>query len=152
MSAGWCCGTLNYCGNLPVFHQVVILRTSCLEFVLSLATVYLCSIIFRVSLSGPSGVLSFLALNKQNEPFLSKAMQKLSAEYGPVIGLILLHRKFICVSSRQAAVDALSNTELLGRPKSFDFNLRTKGLIRGITFQKFVCTRLHYTIFVRYIT
>jgi methyl farnesoate epoxidase/farnesoate epoxidase len=104
----------------------------------SLATVYLCSIIFRVSLSGPSGVLSFLALNNQNEPFLSKAMQKLSAEYGPVIGLILLHRKFICVSSRQAAVDALSNTELLGRPKSFDFNLRTKGLIRGITFQKFV--------------
>ncbi|XP_046438827.1 methyl farnesoate epoxidase-like isoform X1 [Daphnia pulex] len=81
---------------------------------------------------GPSGVLSFLALNKQNEPFLSKAMQKLSAEYGPVIGLILLHRKFICVSSRQAAVDALSNTELLGRPKSFDFNLRTKGLIRGV--------------------
>lgn len=68
----------------------------------------------------------------QNEPFLSKAIQKLSKEYGPVIGLILLHRKFICISGRQAAVDALHNPLLLGRPKSFDFGLRTKGLCRGI--------------------
>ena len=80
---------------------------------------------------GPSGVLSFLDLYRQKEPYISKAIQKLSVEYGPVIGLILLHRKFVCVSSRQAAVDALNNKRLLGRPKSFDFSLRTKGLIRG---------------------
>lgn len=81
---------------------------------------------------GPPGVLSFLTLRMQNEPFLSKAIQKLSKEYGPVIGLILLHRKFICISGRQAAVDALHNPLLLGRPKSFDFRLRTKGLCRGV--------------------
>jgi methyl farnesoate epoxidase/farnesoate epoxidase len=80
---------------------------------------------------GPSGVLSFFDLYRQKEPYISKAIQKLSVEYGPVIGLILLHRKFVCVSSRQAAVDALNNKQLLGRPKSFDFSLRTKGLIRG---------------------
>ena len=55
----------------------------------------------------------------------------MAGDYGPVIGLVLWHRKFVCICGHQAVVDALSNPALSGRPNSFDFSLRTKGLSRG---------------------
>ena len=80
---------------------------------------------------GPPGLLSFFALRKGKHPSLANAIVKMAGEYGPVIGLTLWHRKFVCISGHQAVVDALSNPALSGRPNSFDFSLRTKGLSRG---------------------
>ncbi|XP_046657699.1 methyl farnesoate epoxidase-like [Daphnia pulicaria] len=81
---------------------------------------------------GPPGTLSFFSLYKDKEPSLAKAIIKMAGEYGSVIGLLLWHRKFVCISGHQAVADALSNPALSGRPLSFDFLLRTKGLSRGV--------------------
>lgn len=88
----------------------------------------MCSLLMLI---GPPGTLSFFSLYKDKEPSLAKAIIKMAGEYGSVIGLVLWHRKFVCISGHQAVADALSNPALSGRPLSFDFLLRTKGLSRG---------------------
>ena len=48
-----------------------------------------------------------------------------------MIGLSVMHRRFVCVSGYKAVYDVLNNPDMDSRIDSFDFNLRTGGLRRG---------------------
>ena len=81
---------------------------------------------------GPPGLFSFFSMHKTDDSFFAKSITQLSSKYGPVVGLRLLNRKFVCVSGYEAVTEALNNPALDSRPNSFDFNCRTSGLRRGI--------------------
>ena len=48
-----------------------------------------------------------------------------------MIGLSVMHRRFVCVTGYKAVYDVLNNQDMDSRIDSFDFNLRTGGLRRG---------------------
>nr|QST15069.1 CYP370B2 protein [Diaphanosoma celebensis] len=81
---------------------------------------------------GPPGFFSLTTLRQVEEPLIVKVMAKLSEQYGPVVGLFLANRPFICISGYEAVRDVMLNPDLLGRPDSFVFRLRTKMLKTGI--------------------
>lgn len=58
---------------------------------------------------------------------------RLTDKYGKVVGLSVMHRRFVCVTGYEAVFDVLNNTDMDSRVDSFDFNLRTGGLRRGDT-------------------
>ena len=55
-----------------------------------------------------------------------RVMVKQSEQYGPVVGLFMVSKPFVCVTGYEAVRDVMLNPDLMGRPNSFVFRLRTK--------------------------
>ena len=80
---------------------------------------------------GPPGIFSLLTLRQANEPLMVRVMVKQSEQYGPVVGLFMVSKPFVCVTGYEAVRDVMLNPDLMGRPNSFVFRLRTKNLRTG---------------------